>query len=71
MITFQLAMRQFAIKSEFELGIEANSPLKYRGYCKGGDFPWSIHARPEVKESPTIIVSYITSQISFYVIPFQ
>jgi hypothetical protein len=68
--TFRLAMRQFAIKSEFELG-KASSPLKYRGYCKGGDCPWSIHARPEVKGSPTIIVCYITSQISFYVIQFQ
>jgi hypothetical protein len=69
MATFGLAMRQYAIKSEFKLGIESSSPIKYRGYCKGGDGPWSIHARPEVKGSSTIIVRHITSQFSLYVIP--
>jgi hypothetical protein len=39
MPTFRLAMRQYAIKKEFELGIEAITPLKYRGYCRGGDCP--------------------------------
>jgi hypothetical protein len=62
-------MRQYAIKSEFELAIESSSPIKYRGYCKGGDCPWSIHARPKMKGSPTINVSHITSQFSLYVIP--
>jgi hypothetical protein len=32
-------MRQFAIKKEFELGIESSSPIKYRDFCKGGDCP--------------------------------
>jgi hypothetical protein len=59
MPTFRLAMRQFAIKKEFELGIESSSPIKYRGFCKGGDFPWRIHAREEIKGSPTIIVRFI------------
>jgi hypothetical protein len=36
MPTFRLAIRQFAIKNEFELVIEATCPFRFRGYCKGG-----------------------------------
>jgi hypothetical protein len=32
----RLAMRQYASNNEFELGTEASSPFRYRGYCKGG-----------------------------------
>jgi hypothetical protein len=39
MTTFRLAMRQYAIKKEFELGIEASTKAKYRGYYRGGDRP--------------------------------
>jgi hypothetical protein len=39
---FRLAVRQYAINKEFELGVEATSKSRYRGYCKGGDCPWSI-----------------------------
>jgi hypothetical protein len=56
MATFRLAMRQFAIKKEFDLGIEASTPLKYRGYCKGGKCPWRIHARVEEKGSSAVVV---------------
>jgi hypothetical protein len=59
MPTFRLAMRQFAIKKEFELGIESSSPIKHRGFCKGGDCPWRIYAREEIKGSPTNIVRFI------------
>ena len=54
---FRLAIRQYAINNEFELGIESSAPFRYRGYCKGGDCPWRINARPEVAGSPTIVVS--------------
>jgi hypothetical protein len=37
MHSFRLAMREYVIRNEFELGIEASSLIKYRGYCKGGD----------------------------------
>jgi hypothetical protein len=60
MTIFRLAMRQYAIKKEFELGIEAITPLKYRGYCRGNDCPWKIHARVEVKGSPTVIVCVLS-----------
>ncbi|NP_001170540.1 uncharacterized protein LOC100384556 [Zea mays] len=39
---FRLAVRQYAINKEFELGIEATNKSKYRGYCKGDGCPWSI-----------------------------
>jgi hypothetical protein len=57
MATFHLVVRQFAIKNEFELGIETTSTTRYRGYCKGSDCPWRIHTRLEIDGSPTIIVS--------------
>jgi hypothetical protein len=53
---FRLAVRQFAIKNEFESDIEARSTIKYRGYYKEGVCPWKIHARQEIKGLPTIIV---------------
>jgi hypothetical protein len=54
---FKLAIRQYAINKEFKLGIEATNKTRFRGYCKGPDCPWSIHARPERKGAPTIQVS--------------
>jgi hypothetical protein len=30
---FRLAVRQYAINKEFELGIQATSKTRYRGYC--------------------------------------
>jgi hypothetical protein len=57
MYHFRLAIRQYAINKEFELGIEATNKTRFRGYCKGPNCPWSIHARPERKGAPTIQVS--------------
>jgi hypothetical protein len=54
---FRIAMRQYAIKHEFELGIDVTSTNRYVGYCKGGDCPWRIYAREEKKGLPTIVVS--------------
>jgi hypothetical protein len=65
MATFRLAMRQFAIKKDFELGIEYASPIKYIDYCKGGDCLWSINAREETKGSPAIVVCFILMQGKF------
>jgi hypothetical protein len=39
---FRLAIRQYAINKEFEIGIEATNKTRFRGYCKGPDCPWSI-----------------------------
>jgi hypothetical protein len=56
---FRLAMRQYAINKEFELGIEATNTTRYRDYCRGGDCPWSINARVEHKGWDPIVVSVL------------
>jgi hypothetical protein len=53
---FRLAMRQYAINKEFELGREATNTTWYRGLCHGDQCPWKIHAHVNVKGSLTIIV---------------
>jgi hypothetical protein len=58
MPTFQLAIRQFAINREFELGIEATYPFRFRGYYKRGECPWRINTRVEIQGSPTVIVRF-------------
>jgi hypothetical protein len=44
---FRLAMRQYVIDKEFELGVETIDMTRYRGYYRGGDCPWSINTRLE------------------------
>jgi hypothetical protein len=67
---FRIAMRQYAIKHEFELGIDVTSTTRYVGYCKGGDCPWRIYAREEKKGLPTIVVSnfpfYVSNNFSIF-----
>jgi hypothetical protein len=36
MVTFRLAMRQYAIKKEFELGNKATDQTRYRAFYQGG-----------------------------------
>jgi hypothetical protein len=44
MVTFRLAIKQYAINREFELGIEATSTTRFRGFYQGGGCPWkSMH----------------------------
>jgi hypothetical protein len=64
---FRLSMIQYAIMKEFELIIQATSTQRYKGYWKGSDSPWSIHARKEVEESSTIVVC----QYSYYYMRFN
>jgi hypothetical protein len=66
MTTFRLAMRQFAIKNKFELGIEVSCPSRYKGYCKGGRCPWRIHARVEIQGAPTVIVCFFMHKLYFF-----
>jgi hypothetical protein len=42
---------------EFELGIEATDKTRYKGYCRGGDCPWSIGAWVENKGWDPVIVT--------------
>ena len=42
---FRLAIRQYAINEEFELGIKKSDRSRFMGYCKGDGCPWRILAR--------------------------
>ena len=42
---FRAAVRQHAIKGQFELGTEKSCKDKFRGYCKAAGCPWAIVAR--------------------------
>ena len=52
---FRLVVRQYAINTEFELGIEATTKKKYRGYCKGGKCTWAIVGRTQA-DNMTVMV---------------
>lgn len=47
---FRITMRQYAIRHEFELGIDVTLTARYIGYCKVGDCPWRIYARMKRKD---------------------
>lgn len=42
MVKFRLAVRQYAINEEFDLGAEKSCKTKFRGFCKGDECNWSI-----------------------------
>ncbi|KAG6437274.1 hypothetical protein SASPL_102187 [Salvia splendens] len=42
---FRRAVKQHAIKTQFELGTEKSNPNLFRGFCKAKSCPWSIVAR--------------------------
>ena len=44
MEVFRLAMRQYAINKEFELGIDKTDRRRYIGFCKGAKCNWRIWA---------------------------
>jgi hypothetical protein len=54
---FKLAVRQFAINNEFNLGVEKSCKTIYRAYCKSGDedrpFPWRINGRKHNTQATT------------------
>jgi hypothetical protein len=57
---FRLAIRQFAIKNEFELGIKATCPFRFRGYCKGvGVHGESMQGLKYKDHQPLLYVSLI------------
>jgi hypothetical protein len=59
---FRLAMQQYSIDKEFELGIEATDKTRYREYCRGGEYPWSIAARVETKGCDPVIVTVLRDE---------
>jgi hypothetical protein len=56
---FRLLVRQYAIDKKFEIGVEATDKMRYRGYCQGGDYPWSINAKLEHKGWDVVVVSVL------------
>jgi hypothetical protein len=49
---FKLAMRQFAIKGEFEVDVSHSNKTRYIAKCaKTKDCTWRIYARKETKSS--------------------
>lgn len=54
---FKLAVRQFAINNEFNLGVEKSCKTIYRAYCKSGDedrpCPWRINGRKHNTQATT------------------
>jgi hypothetical protein len=56
---FSLAIRQYVIDKEFELGVEATDRMRYRGYCRRGDSLWSINARLEHKGWDVVVISVL------------
>jgi hypothetical protein len=58
---FRLALKQYGIDKEFELGVEAIDKMRYRGYCRGGDCLWSINARLDHKGWDVVVVSVLNN----------
>ena len=42
--TFKKAIRQYAIKGEYEIAAPYSEATRYRGYCKAERCKWRIHA---------------------------
>jgi hypothetical protein len=55
---FRLAMRQYGINKEFELGIEATCPNRYRGFCKSDGCPWTIVGHKQA-DNITVMVTVL------------
>ena len=66
---FKFAVRQFAIKNEFHLGVEKSDKKIYRAYCKSGDddrpCPWKINGR-KLEGSATVEVNKV-----FIILPYS
>ncbi|RLM73253.1 uncharacterized protein C2845_PM15G05540 [Panicum miliaceum] len=52
---FRLAVRQYPINEEFELGTEATDRKRFRGYCKGEGCPWRIVSNRQSDERTIMI----------------
>jgi hypothetical protein len=63
MVEFRSAVRQHAIKGQFELGTESSDKERFRGFCKAEGCPWAIVARlmPDEKS-----VRVLTTNLDLY-----
>ena len=57
---FKMAVRQFAINKEFDLGTEKSCKTRYRAYCRSGyDCPWRINGTKEKGQSTIEVNKFI------------
>ncbi|KAL6636741.1 hypothetical protein ACP70R_024313 [Stipagrostis hirtigluma subsp. patula] len=58
---FRLAVRQYAINGEFELGTEKSDKKRFRGFCTGEGCPWRINGN-KLSEHETITVTLLVDE---------
>ena len=59
---FRLAVRQFAINEEFELGTEKSCKDRFRGFCKSSEgCPWRINGKLQA-DKKTIKVTVLVDR---------
>jgi hypothetical protein len=58
---FRLAVRQYAINEEFELGITKSDRNRYRVYCKGNDCtcPWKLNGSTRPDSSVMVLTFFL------------
>ena len=68
---FKLAVRQFSINKEFDLGTEKSCKTRYRAYCKSGDedcpCPWRINGTKHKGQSTVEVNIFSFINSTFYV----
>ena len=66
---FRMAVRQFAINEEFDLGTEKSDPTRFRGFCKStGDCPWKINGLKHKGASTVEVKIFLCSSDLDYLI---
>jgi hypothetical protein len=58
--TFKKAIRQYAIKGEYEIAAPYSESTRYRGYCKAERCKWKIHASKLHDESTWMVLNYLS-----------
>ena len=56
---FRAAVRQHAIKGQFELATEKSCKDLFRGHCKVEGFPWSIVARLMLDQVQVMVLTLL------------
>ena len=65
---FRRAVKQHAIKNQFELVIEKSCPNLFRGFCKAEGCPWSIIVRfMKVEKHVKVYICYLVNHVYYYV----
>ena len=66
---FRMAVWEFAINEEFDLGTEKSDPTRFRGFCKStGDCPWKINGSKHEGASTVEVKIFLCSSDLDYLI---